>query len=107
MAFPLHAGIFKLQSELDPLPLSQSFVCVTDRPLMAGLPGAVHYALASSLRRTQKVLSGLATQTTQRPPSPALTARGCAAANALGSGDGEEPLGAKAEQSGRRGNGSR
>lgn len=35
---------------------------------MAGLPGAVHYALASSERRTQKVLSGLATQTTQRPP---------------------------------------
>lgn len=34
---------------------------------MAGLPGAVHYALASSLRRTQKVLSGLATQTTLRP----------------------------------------
>lgn len=66
MAFPLHAGIFKLQSELDLLPL-QSFVCVTDRPLMAGLPGAVHYALASSRRRTQKVLSGLATQTTQHP----------------------------------------
>lgn len=37
---------------------------------MAGLPGAVHYALASSERRTQKVLSGLATQTTQRPPPP-------------------------------------
>lgn len=37
---------------------------------MAGLPGAVHYALASSERRTQKVLSGLATQTTQHPPHP-------------------------------------
>lgn len=36
---------------------------------MAGLPGAVHYALASSERRTQKVLSGLATQTTQHPPT--------------------------------------
>lgn len=83
MAFPLHAGIFKLQNELDLLPLSESFVCVTDRPLMAGLPGAVHYALAFFLRRTQKVLSGLATQTTLRPPSPSRP--GCVPANALGS----------------------
>lgn len=52
---------------------------------MAGLPGAVHYALASSERRTQKVLSGLATQTTQHPPHtpPALAAGGCAVAKVL------------------------
>lgn len=38
---------------------------------MAGLPGAVHYALAFSLCRTQKVLSGLKTQTTPDPlPAP-------------------------------------
>lgn len=52
---------------------------------MAGLPGAVHYALASSLRRTQKVLSGLATQPLPPTHTPiALAAAGGrAAANAL------------------------
>lgn len=74
------AGIFKLQSRSPP---SQSFICVTDRPLMAGLPGAVHYAFASSLCRTQKVLSGLGTQNTLRPPTPLIRGWGLPAANRL------------------------
>ena len=69
---------------------------------MAGLPGAVHYALASSLRRTQKVLSGLAKQTTLRtpPPRPALAAGGCATANVLETPGWGGASRAKAEQIG-------
>lgn len=50
---------------------------------MAGLPGAVHYAFASSLCRTQKVLSGLGTQNTLRPPTPLIRGWGLPAANRL------------------------
>lgn len=77
---------------------------------MAGLPGAVHYALASSLRRTQKVLSGLAKQTTLRTPPhpPALAAGGCATANVLetpgwGEHRGRRPSRLDPERGGREG----